>query len=82
MIWLGGGILSLGKGKRLLSIGTGVVAPSVLQSIYFPCGLKKFFIGMAMCIMKHKRAHALRLRASNTVIYVRISLFPLLHHVV
>lgn len=73
MIWLGGGTHSLWKGKRLLSIGMGVVAPSVLQSMYFPCGLKKLFIGMVMCIMKHERA-------SGTFICVHISPFPLLHH--
>lgn len=68
------------KGKMLLSINMGVVAQSALQSIYFPCELKKLFIGTALCIMKHKRARDLGLRASSTVICVYISPFPLLHH--
>lgn len=59
MISLGGGIESLGKGKRFLIISMGVVTPSVWQSLYFPRGLKKLFIATSVCVMEHKMARAL-----------------------
>lgn len=72
-IWVGKGIQSLYKGRR------------VLQSIYFPCGLrnifvwlKKIFIGVVMYVMKRSRAPAPRLRAHGAVIYVHKS--PSLFH--
>lgn len=65
MIWFGGGIQPLWEGKRMLSIWTGVVAPSVLQPMYFPRGLKNFLTDMMVSISKPKRAYALRMRASG-----------------